>query len=71
MHAGIIFKPTKDNFAPNKLEYIYNKLLERYSHQHWWPGETPFEVMLGAVLTQSTSWESAARAKKTSENRES
>ncbi|MDD5604534.1 MAG: endonuclease III domain-containing protein [Dehalococcoidales bacterium] len=62
MHAGIIFKPTKDNFAPNKLEYIYNKLFERYSHQHWWPGETPFEVMVGAVLTQSTSWESAARA---------
>lgn len=27
-----------------------------YGHQHWWPGETPFEVCVGAILTQNTAW---------------
>ncbi len=35
---------------------IYNKLHRAYGPRHWWPGETPFEVMVGAILTQNTSW---------------
>lgn len=35
---------------------IYQKLLACFGQQHWWPGETPFEVMVGAILTQSASW---------------
>ena len=31
-------------------------------HQHWWPGETPFEVCVGAILTQNTSWINVERA---------
>jgi len=31
-------------------------MLERYGPQHWWPGDTWFEMMVGAVLTQSASW---------------
>jgi endonuclease III related protein len=34
----------------------------RFGHQHWWPGETPFEVCVGAVLTQNTSWSNVERA---------
>lgn len=35
---------------------IYARLYEAYGPRHWWPGETPFEVMVGAILTQNTSW---------------
>ncbi len=38
------------------LQDIYSKLLESFGPQHWWPAETPFEVMIGAVLTQQTTW---------------
>jgi len=41
---------------------IYQRLLERFGPQHWWPAETPFEVMVGAVLTQSTSWRNVESA---------
>ncbi len=41
---------------------VFRALLERYGPQHWWPGEGPFEVMVGAVLTQNTAWENVERA---------
>ncbi len=37
-------------------------MLNSYGPQHWWPGETPFEIMLGAVLTQNTSWSNVEKA---------
>ncbi|MFA6499563.1 MAG: endonuclease III domain-containing protein [Desulfurivibrionaceae bacterium] len=40
----------------NRIEEIHTRLFDHFGPQHWWPGETPFEVMLGAVLTQNTSW---------------
>lgn len=45
-----------------RLLKIYKLLLERYGPQHWWPGETPFEVMVGAILTQSAAWVNVERA---------
>ncbi len=44
------------------LMQIYETLLARYGPQHWWPGETPFEVMVGAVLTQNTNWTNVEKA---------
>ena len=44
------------------LPKIYKKLLRKFGQQHWWPGETPFEVAVGAILTQNTSWTNAAHA---------
>lgn len=41
---------------------IYRKLLAHFGPQRWWPGETPFEVMAGAVLTQNTAWVNVERA---------
>ena len=35
---------------------MHDKLAEAYGPQHWWPAKTPFEVILGAYLTQNTSW---------------
>lgn len=45
-----------------KLTRIYQQLHTCYGHQHWWPGDTPFEIMVGAVLTQNTAWVNVERA---------
>ena len=45
-----------------KLLNIYHRLLDHYGPQHWWPAEEPFEMMVGAVLTQSTTWTSVEKA---------
>jgi endonuclease-3 related protein len=44
------------------LKRVYDRLLKAYGQQHWWPGDTPFEVMVGAVLTQNTAWTNVERA---------
>jgi endonuclease-3 related protein len=41
---------------------IYDKLLEAFGPRHWWPAESPFEVMVGAILTQNTSWKNVEKA---------
>ena len=41
---------------------VFNRMLERYGKQYWWPGETWFEVMVGAILTQATSWTNVEKA---------
>jgi len=41
---------------------IYHKLYKAYGPRHWWPGETSFEVMVGAILTQNTSWKNVEKA---------
>ncbi len=41
---------------------IYRKLSHSWGPQHWWPAETPFEVIAGAILTQNTSWSNVERA---------
>ncbi|MCI5126625.1 MAG: endonuclease III domain-containing protein, partial [Candidatus Electrothrix sp. AR5] len=46
----------------DELEEIYRRMLAHFGPQHWWPGETPFEVMVGAILTQNTSWQNVEKA---------
>jgi endonuclease-3 related protein len=46
----------------DKLIEIYGLLLDRYGHLHWWPAETPFEVCVGAILTQNTNWVNVEKA---------
>lgn len=41
---------------------IYDRLFEAFGPQHWWPGRTRFEVVVGAVLTQNTNWRNVERA---------
>jgi len=41
---------------------IYQKLYEAFGPQHWWPGETPFEIAVGAILTQNTNWGNVEKA---------
>ena len=46
----------------NKVFEIYEILLGHFGPQGWWPGDTPFEIMVGAVLTQNTNWVNVSRA---------
>jgi len=44
------------------LKGIYKKLYSYFGPQAWWPGDSPFEVMVGAILTQNTSWANVEKA---------
>jgi len=52
-------KKTNNN---NSIQEIYTVLDEYYGDLKWWPAETSFEVMVGAVLTQNTSWGNVEKA---------
>jgi len=45
-----------------QLGIYYDALLRAYGRQHWWPGRSRFEVIVGAILTQNTSWSNVERA---------
>ena len=53
----IISKKTKRD-----LRRAYQFMRARFGHLHWWPGETPLEVCIGAILTQNTAWTNVERA---------
>ena len=55
-------KYTVNESEKNLLVDIYRRLFDKYGSQQWWPGETPFEVMVGAVLTQSAAWKNVETA---------
>lgn len=44
------------------LTRTYRTLLRAHGPQRWWPGDTPFEIMVGAVLTQNTAWTNVEKA---------
>ncbi len=51
--------------ANNTLEAlldIYHRLNSHFGHLNWWPGDTPFEVIIGAILTQNTNWNNVESA---------
>jgi endonuclease-3 related protein len=53
----------KRSLSPaRRLRKLHLLLEKAYGPQHWWPAESPFEVVLGAYLTQNTSWTAAARS---------
>jgi endonuclease-3 related protein len=45
-----------------RLLDIFDRLLQAYGPRHWWPGDSPLEVMVGAVLTQNTAWRNVEKA---------
>ncbi|MCK5708615.1 MAG: endonuclease [Candidatus Aureabacteria bacterium] len=45
-----------------KLTIIYEMLEKHFGFQNWWPGESPFEVIVGAILTQNTNWSNVEKA---------
>jgi endonuclease III related protein len=46
----------------NAIERIYRTLYAFYGPLNWWPGDTPFEVTVGAILTQNTNWLNVEKA---------
>src|SRR5579864_6081973 len=48
--------------AQPPLDEYYNSLFAALGPQHWWPGKTRFEIILGAILTQNTSWSNVESA---------
>jgi len=57
--AILFFMKTKKSSQPLT---IYNRLLEQLGPSHWWPGDSPLEIMVGAILTQNTAWANVQRA---------
>ncbi len=45
-----------------ELQEIYNRLFAAFGAQHWWPADSPLEVIIGAVLTQNTAWVNVEKA---------
>jgi endonuclease III-like uncharacterized protein len=46
----------------NGMLKIYDTFLDVYGQRHWWPAKTPFEMMVGAILTQNTTWLNVEKA---------
>ena len=44
------------------LKQIFSRLEKHYGATHWWPGDTPFEIAVGAILTQNTAWSNVEKA---------
>ena len=57
----IVSSPVTDNLIA-RLTEIYNRLFDHFGHRNWWPGDTPYEVIIGAILTQNTTWTNVERA---------
>lgn len=56
-------KPLIQELEPAaSIQAAYRLMRRHYGHLHWWPGETPFEVCVGAILTQNTNWANVAKA---------
>lgn len=47
---------------PQKIINLYHLLFQHFGPQGWWPGDTPLEIAVGAILTQNTNWKNVAQA---------
>ncbi len=46
----------------NALMQYYARMAAHYGPTHWWPGDSPFEIAIGAILTQNTAWTNVEKA---------
>jgi endonuclease-3 related protein len=53
---------TLEHASDELARIVFDRLLSRFGPQNWWPGDSPFEVMVGAVLVQGTSWRNVEQA---------
>ncbi|UCB56533.1 MAG: endonuclease III domain-containing protein [Candidatus Omnitrophota bacterium] len=52
----------RDKYITGYLKGAYKKLYSHFGPQHWWPADSAFEVVLGAILTQNTNWGNVEKA---------
>lgn len=63
MKSSKVFRlPAKRKIKDSDLLPVYRKLRRHFGHQGWWPGDSPFEVIVGAILTQNTAWGNVEKA---------
>jgi len=58
----VVGAESESNPTARRLLEIFDRLLAAIGPRGWWPAETPFEVMVGAVLTQNTAWKNVRQA---------
>ncbi len=58
---GFIY-PKSRVLKASELPRVYRTLRAKFGSQDWWPGDTPFEVMVGAILTQNAAWINVEKA---------
>ncbi|MEW6114376.1 MAG: endonuclease III domain-containing protein [Thermodesulfobacteriota bacterium] len=59
---GVSPRITKEDAVGERLMRMYQAMRAHFGHRNWWPGDSPFEVCVGAVLTQNTAWRNVVRA---------
>lgn len=52
----------RDKHISNTIRKTYKKLFTAFGPQQWWPGDTQFEIIIGAILTQNTAWTNVEKA---------
>ena len=52
----------RKNFDQEILPWVYKHLLRAFGRQYWWPAKSPFEVIVGAILTQGTAWSNVEKS---------
>ena len=60
--ADMVRRAAPARYARPEIPAFFRTLEQKLGPQHWWPARTPFEVIVGAILTQNTSWQNVARA---------
>ena len=55
-------QPPLEAVSRSLLLTIYDHLYAAFGPQHWWPGDSPFEIIIGAILTQNTAWTNVEKA---------
>ncbi|MEW6096895.1 MAG: endonuclease III domain-containing protein [bacterium] len=55
-------KIIRDSQKERILNWIYERLFKAFGPRNWWPGDTPFEIIIGAILTQNTAWANVEKA---------
>jgi endonuclease III related protein len=62
LHSTLGIHHVSSTSQQDTIRRYYQVLYEAWGAQHWWPAETPFEVIAGAYLTQNTAWTNVERA---------
>ena len=57
-----MLSPDKNTSPQKSLFNIYQLLSNHFGPRHWWPADSPFEVVIGAILTQNTAWTNVEQA---------
>jgi endonuclease-3 related protein len=57
-----VSRPAHSKRLAAKLQDFYGRMSAHYGPTHWWPGDTDFEIAIGAILTQNTAWTNVEKA---------